>query len=191
MFLGFVCTFDCHTQYFASYLKGRKLSRTLAEHETNSLLFCQIQEAVNMAASAFWLHSSIESVFSFWDNTDYGRVPRVSEAPSQRVTHFRSLLYFNQTTTRPCTGHFKKNSRVFVFDLWPLHLGIFRPSFHSRFHLIARGNSEHGEQLNSCLSACECSAGRQWNSGQLSLHFRLDRKWYFRYCCSTVCTPKE
>lgn len=46
-------------------------------------------------------------VFSFEDNTDYGRIPRVSEAPFQRVTHFRSLLYFNQTTTLD-TGHFLK-----------------------------------------------------------------------------------
>lgn len=35
-------------------------------------------------------------VFSFRDNTDYGRIPWVNEAPFQRVTHFRSLLCFNQ-----------------------------------------------------------------------------------------------
>lgn len=46
-------------------------------------------------------------VFSFRDNTDYGSIPRVSEAPFQQVTHFRSLLYFNQTTTLN-TSHFLK-----------------------------------------------------------------------------------
>jgi len=56
-------------------------------------------------------------VFSLQDNTDNGRILRVREAPFQRVTHFRSLLYFNQTATQS-TGHFLKELQgVPLFDL--------------------------------------------------------------------------
>lgn len=95
MFKGFYFTLD-HSLH--QYLKGSKLTIGPNECETSLLLFCQIQEAVNMAAQLFDCTVPLK-VFSFRDNTDYGRIPRVSEAPFQQVTHFRSLLYFNQTTT--------------------------------------------------------------------------------------------
>lgn len=71
-------------------------------------------------------------VFSFRDNTDYGRIPRVSEAPFQRVTHFRSLLYFNQTTTlnTVCQPFFEKNSRAV-------------PRLNSDLYTLTSGNESH------------------------------------------------
>lgn len=113
------------------YVSVKKEAHWLEECATSFLLFCQIQEAVNMAAELFDCTVPLK-VFSFRDNTDYGRIPRVSEAPFQRVTHFRSLLYFNQTTTlnTVCQPFFEKNSRAV-------------PRLNSDLYTLTSGNESH------------------------------------------------
>lgn len=95
---------------------------------TGSLLLCQIQEAVNMAPQLFDCTVPLK-VFSFRANTDYRRIPRVSEAPFQQSDSFpqSALFQSNNNAEHSPTAIIPKNSRAVLcltFDFYALTFQI-------------------------------------------------------------------
>lgn len=108
--------------------------QTVQKNVTTAFSFvCRIQEAVNMAAQLFDCAVPLK-VFSFRDNADYVKFPRVSEAPFQQVSHFRSLLYFNLTATLNTIlwPFFERVPGWFL--VWPLTFTLWLFKNYNEFH---------------------------------------------------------
>lgn len=113
-------------------------------------------------------------VFSFRANTDYRRIPRVSEAPFQQSDSLpqSALFQSNNNTEHSPTAIIPKNSRVvpcLTFDFYALTFQNLQYNLAVQTHEVILTNTTY-------IDLCKCLRGGLGES-QLSPHSRLDRKW--------------